>query len=297
MKRALFISDRSLMKPGAGSQSCPEFRKAVFRSLYHIRRNMEYDLVLVSTAAIAPEVLLTAFANEGIDFGGIVNAAPGKSITGNDLNRAGRFDLSASFLILTKEQDSRFEIADLIRTIELEPYESKMIKPVPAEDKDEWVRTAEAVSLDIRTAFRERVTNESSITVKIDLDGSGVAKINTGIGFFDHLLSQLSRHSGIDLDINASGDLEVDEHHTIEDTALTLGEAFYAALGSKRGMERYGFALPMDDCMARALVDFGGRPWLVWDVEFKREKIGDMPTEMFMHFFKSFSDAAKCNLT
>jgi imidazoleglycerol-phosphate dehydratase/histidinol-phosphatase len=132
--------------------------------------------------------------------------------------------------------------------------------------------------------------------VDLNLDGTGKYKLSTGIGFFDHMISQLARHSGCDLELTVNGDLHVDEHHTIEDTALALGDAFYQALGNKRGMERYGYALPMDDCQAQVLIDFGGRPWLVWDAEFKREKIGEMPTEMFTHFFKSFSDAARCNL-
>jgi imidazoleglycerol-phosphate dehydratase/histidinol-phosphatase len=148
----------------------------------------------------------------------------------------------------------------------------------------------------VRTAKVERNTAETRITVELNLDGSGNYTISTGLGFFDHMISQLSRHSGCDLAVSVTGDLEVDEHHTIEDTALALGEAFYLALGTKRGIERYGFALPMDDCAAQVLLDFGGRPWLVWDASFHREMIGEMPTEMFLHFFKSFSDAARCNL-
>ena len=150
--------------------------------------------------------------------------------------------------------------------------------------------------LAIRTAQVERNTAETKIRVELNLDGTGKYEISTGLGFFDHMISQLARHSGCDLTVRVDGDLHVDEHHTIEDTALAIGEAFYLALGNKRGMERYGYALPMDDCMAQVLIDFGGRPWLVWDAAFNREKIGEMPTEMFMHFFKSFSDAARCNL-
>ncbi len=132
--------------------------------------------------------------------------------------------------------------------------------------------------------------------MKLNLDGNGVCSSSTGLHFFDHMLNQIGRHAGVDLEIDVKGDLEVDEHHTIEDTALALGEVFRTALGNKKGIQRYGFCLPMDDCLAMAAIDFGGRPWLVWDTEFKREKVGDMPTEMFMHFFKSFSDAAQCNL-
>ncbi|HET6990521.1 MAG TPA: imidazoleglycerol-phosphate dehydratase HisB, partial [Bacteroidia bacterium] len=142
----------------------------------------------------------------------------------------------------------------------------------------------------------ERNTNETQIKIELNLDGKGAAEISTGLAFFDHMLDQLSRHGNLDLKIEAKGDLHIDEHHTIEDTAITLGEAFAKALGDKRGIERYGFCLPMDDCLAQVAIDFGGRPWIEWEAEFKREKIGEMPTELFFHFFKSFSDNAKCNL-
>ena len=147
-----------------------------------------------------------------------------------------------------------------------------------------------------RKASVARKTSETDITVELNLDGSGVSNISTSIGFFDHLLEQISKHGGLDLTVNVKGDLHIDEHHTIEDVAIVLGEAFLKALGRKKGIERYGFLLPMDDCLAQVAIDFGGRPWLVWDAEFKREKIGELPTEMIMHFFKSFSDNAKCNL-
>ncbi len=147
-----------------------------------------------------------------------------------------------------------------------------------------------------RTAVVDRSTSETTIHIELDLDGTGKCKINTGLHFFDHMLEQIGRHSGCDLTIQVNGDLHVDEHHTIEDTGLALGEAFKKALGDKRGIDRYGFCLPMDDVLAQVAIDFGGRPWLVWDAEFKREKVGDMPTEMFHHFFKSFSDASLSNL-
>ncbi len=147
-----------------------------------------------------------------------------------------------------------------------------------------------------RTASISRNTLETKINIELNLDGTGQGTIDTGLHFFDHMLHQLVRHGNIDLSIKVDGDLEVDEHHTIEDTALALGTAFLEALGNKMGIERYGFLLPMDDCLAQVAIDFGGRPWLVWDATFNREKVGDMPTEMFLHFFKSFSDAAKCNL-
>lgn len=160
----------------------------------------------------------------------------------------------------------------------------------------EWDKIYEFLKLGLRSVSLERNTNETQIRVALNIDGSGKADISTGIGFFDHMLEQIARHGKMDLTILAKGDLNVDEHHTIEDTGIALGEAFSLALADKRGMERYGFALPMDEADAKVLIDFGGRNWLVWHADFKREKIGEMPTEMFFHFFKSFSDAAKCNL-
>ncbi|MEX2350015.1 MAG: bifunctional histidinol-phosphatase/imidazoleglycerol-phosphate dehydratase HisB [Flavobacteriaceae bacterium] len=159
-----------------------------------------------------------------------------------------------------------------------------------------WQRIYEFLKLKDRTAELKRKTNETDISIKLNLDGTGKSTINTGISFFDHMLDQIARHGQIDLDISVKGDLEVDEHHTIEDTAIALGEAFTQALSNKIGMERYGFCLPMDDCLAQVAIDFGGRNWIVWEAEFKREMIGKMPTEMFFHFFKSFSDGAKANI-
>lgn len=161
---------------------------------------------------------------------------------------------------------------------------------------DDWDRIYELLKLPARTTVVERNTNETRIQVELNLDGRGQSTIETGIGFFDHMLDQVAKHSGADLVIRVKGDLHIDEHHTIEDTALALGEAYRRALGDKRGISRYGFLLPMDEALAQVAIDFSGRPWLVWDADFKREKIGEMPTEMFYHFFKSFSDAALCNL-
>ena len=160
----------------------------------------------------------------------------------------------------------------------------------------EWSKIYEFLKLGLRSVTQERNTNETKISVALNVDGSGKGDISTGIGFFDHMLEQIARHGKMDLSVHTKGDLHIDEHHTIEDTGIALGEAFAKALSDKRGMERYGFALPMDEADAKVLIDFGGRNWLVWNAEFKREKIGEMPTEMFFHFFKSFSDAAKCNL-
>ncbi len=163
-------------------------------------------------------------------------------------------------------------------------------------ETDNWQSIYEFLKLGLRVVYHERFTNETKIKINLNLDGNGNANINTGLGFFNHMLEQIARHGKMDLSIEVKGDLHIDEHHTIEDTGIALGEAFALALSDKRGMERYGFALPMDEAEAKVLIDFGGRSWIVWNAEFKREKVGEMPTEMFFHFFKSFSDGAKCNL-
>ena len=178
----------------------------------------------------------------------------------------------------------------------LTPEQDQDLRSTIALETNSWADIYSFLKLGIRKASHTRNTNETKIQVDINLSGSGIANIHTGLGFFDHMLEQIARHGNIDLAITTIGDLHIDEHHTIEDTGLALGEAFALALADKRGMERYGFALPMDEAEAKVLIDFGGRNWLVWDATFKREKIGEMPTEMFFHFFKSFSDAAKCNL-
>ena len=170
------------------------------------------------------------------------------------------------------------------------------LQQVVALETNGWKSVYEFLKLGRRTIRHQRNTKETRISIELNLDGTGSTRISTGLHFFDHMLDQLGRHSGIDLFIEAEGDLQIDEHHTIEDTGIALGEAFGKALGNKSGIERYGFTLPMDDALAQVALDLGGRPWLVWDAPFNREKVGDMPTEMFSHFFKSFSDAAKCNL-
>jgi imidazoleglycerol-phosphate dehydratase / histidinol-phosphatase len=178
------------------------------------------------------------------------------------------------------------EISDTVKSLE---------STIVLETTD-WKKIYEFLKLGNRYVKHERNTNETKISIELNLDGTGKTEMNTGLNFFNHMLDQLGRHSGADLKITVNGDLHIDEHHTIEDTAIALGETFAKALGNKAGIGRYGFTLPMDDCLAQVAIDFGGRSWLVWDAEFKREKIGDVPTEMFYHFFKSFSDAAKCNL-
>lgn len=301
-----------------------EFIPKVFRNLFFIRKNLDYELVMVSnqdglgTASYPEETfwpahqkMLRAFENEGIIFDDILidrsfpadNAPTRKPRTGlltNYIN--GDYDLHNSFVIGDRLTD--IELAknlgakgilinpgDLAEELEKQNLASHCVLV-----SDDWDDIYACVAAPVRTAEVKRNTKETNIRVKLNLDGNGVCSISTGLHFFDHMLNQIGRHAGVDLEIDVKGDLEVDEHHTIEDTALALGEVFSTALGNKKGIQRYGFCLPMDDCLAMAAIDFGGRPWLVWDTEFKREKVGDMPTEMFMHFFKSFSDAAQCNL-
>ncbi len=301
-----------------------EFLPKVFRNMYLIQKNLDYELVMVTnqdglgTASFpeetfwpAHEKILRAFENEGITFDDILidrsfphdnlpTRKPGLGMLSKYLN--GDFDLANSFVIGDRLTDIQlaqnlgakgilFNNGDLVEKME----EMGLANSCVLVSAD-WDDIYACVAATERTAEVIRTTKETSIAVILNLDGSGVCDISTGLHFFDHMLNQIGRHAGVDLKIEVKGDLEIDEHHTIEDTALALGEAFKKAVGNKIGMERYGFCLPMDDCLALAAIDFGGRPWLVWDAEFKREKVGDMPTEMFMHFFKSFSDAAACNL-
>jgi len=181
-------------------------------------------------------------------------------------------------------------------TLQFTPEQELALRDTILLETPDWQSIYTFLQLGLRKITHSRNTKETQIAIQLNLDGNGEATINTGLGFFDHMLDQIARHGKLDLTLTTKGDLHIDEHHTIEDTAIALGEAFALALTDKRGMERYGFALPMDEAEAKVLIDFGGRNWLVWNAEFTREKIGEMPTEMFYHFFKSFSDAAKCNL-
>ncbi|MEQ8471080.1 MAG: bifunctional histidinol-phosphatase/imidazoleglycerol-phosphate dehydratase HisB [Marinoscillum sp.] len=204
----------------------------------------------------------------------------------------GDYDLKNSFVIGDRTTD-----VQLARNIGSKAIHIAKEKVTDAEiTTDSWKAIYESLVLKPRKASIQRTTKETDITIEINLDGTGQTEIETGLGFFDHMLDQLGKHGGIDLSVKVKGDLHIDEHHTIEDTALALGECFLKALGDKKGINRYGFLLPMDDVLAQVAIDFGGRPWLVWEPVFKREKIGEMPTEMFMHFFKSFSDTSKSNL-
>jgi len=201
-------------------------------------------------------------------------------------------DLGRSFVVGDRETDVQFGLNVGCKSVRLSDSATSAASYVAPD----FLEACRYMVRADRSAHVERSTNETSITVDVVLDGTGSFNIQTGVGFFDHMLAQLSKHSLIDIDLAVKGDLHVDEHHTVDDTAIALGEAFHQALGNKKGIERYGFVLPMDDCLATVAIDFGGRPWLVWDAEFKREKIGELPTEMFFHFFKSFSDGARCNL-
>ncbi|HTK38731.1 MAG TPA: bifunctional histidinol-phosphatase/imidazoleglycerol-phosphate dehydratase HisB, partial [Pyrinomonadaceae bacterium] len=210
----------------------------------------------------------------------------------------GEYDLKNSFVIGDRATD--VELAKNLGARAIFVKNANFAAPEADETialvAEHWREIYEFLRLAPRRTSHRRTTKETDISVELNLDGAGKAEISTGISFFDHMLEQIARHGSIDLRIDAKGDLEIDEHHTIEDVAITIGEAFSLALADKRGMERYGFCLPMDDCLAQVAIDFGGRNWIVWDAEFKREKIGEMPTELFFHFFKSFSDKAQCNL-
>lgn len=306
-----------------------EFYPKVFQFLSKIVKELDFELVMVTnqdglgTESFPEETfwptqnfILKVFENESIIFDEIFidrsfpeeNAATRKPRTGmlaKYLNNP-EYDLENSFVIGDRITD--VELAKNIgsKAIFIKNEENlggneiatslEELQNVITLQTTDWQKIYEFLKLDERTASIKRTTNETDIAITLNLDGTGKSNINTGISFFDHMLDQIARHGQMDLDIQVKGDLEVDEHHTIEDTAIALGEVFAKALGNKLGIERYGFCLPMDDCLAQVAIDFGGRNWLVWEAEFKREMIGQMPTEMFFHFFKSFTDGAKANL-
>lgn len=292
-----------------------EFIPGVFEGLKQIVKSNQYELVMVTnqdglgtssfpenTFWPAHEKMLKAFENEGIVFSKIhmdrskpedklPTRKPG---TGMLLEYfSPDVDLANSYVIGDRLTDVQLAKNLGCKTILFQNIANAAIDcPVT----NSWIEIADLLTKPNRSAVVNRKTNETNIKIDLNLDGSGKSNIETGLGFFDHMLDQLARHGGLDLSLHVMGDLHIDEHHTIEDTALALGDAFLQALGNKRGIMRYGFLLPMDDCLAQVAIDFGGRPWLVWNAKFNREKIGEMPTEMFLHFFKSFSDTAKCNL-
>ncbi|NOU60663.1 bifunctional histidinol-phosphatase/imidazoleglycerol-phosphate dehydratase HisB [Marinifilum caeruleilacunae] len=305
-----------------------EFYPGVFRALSKIVDQLDFELVMVTnqdglgtesypeeTFWPAQNKMLKTFSGEGIEFDEICidktfpeeNAPtrkPGTALLTKYFSQD--YDLENSFVIGDRWTD--VELAKNLGAQAIfitssgnigddELKESKTeLEACISLATDNWMKIYEYLRLEQRTATVTRDTKETQIEIKLDLDGEGKGQFETGIGFFDHMLDQIAKHAGVDLSVKVNGDLEVDEHHTIEDTAIALGEAFKQALGSKLGLDRYGFSLPMDDCFAQVALDFGGRNWLVWEAEFKREMIGGMPTEMFFHFFKSFSDGAACNL-
>jgi imidazoleglycerol-phosphate dehydratase/histidinol-phosphatase len=335
MKRILFIDrDGTLIKESPPTYQIDDFSKlefypGVFEYLGRIAREMSYELVMVTnqdglgTQAFpeekfwpVQELVMKCLSGEDIYFSAVhidrsfpsdnsPNRKPGTGMLKQYLNNES-YDIEGSFVIgdritdvqLAKnlgckaiwlKQDAglgRSEIKDTMSDLET----------VVAMETLHWSSIYEFLKSGLREVTHERNTQETNIQIKLNADGNGKADIHTGLSFFDHMLNQIARHGNMDLKIEVKGDLHVDEHHTIEDTGIALGEAMAKALADKRGLERYGFALPMDDADAQVLLDFGGRNWIVWNAHFQREKVGDMPTEMFFHFFKSFSDAARCNL-
>ncbi len=310
MKRVLFIDRDGTILVEPEDEQIDSFDKfqfvdGVIRNLYFIRKHLDFEFVMVSnqdglgTDAYPEEdfwpthnLMLQTLKGEGIEFDdmfidrsfpedNLPTRKPGTAMLTKYIN--GDYDLQNSFVIGDRVTDKM--LADNLGC-----------KALILSDQMSWDKIAEILFAGERTAEVRRTTKETDIQIKFCLDGTGKADIDTGVGFFDHMLEQIAKHGNTDLFVRVKGDLNVDEHHTIEDTGIALGECLAEALADKRGIERYGFTLPMDDCLCQVAIDFGGRPWLVWDAEFKREKIGDMPTEMFFHFFKSFSDAAKINL-
>lgn len=313
MQKVLFIDrDGTLVEEPADEQvdslAKVRFTPGVFQALAHIRRHTDYKLVMVSnqdglgTPSYPEDIfwpahnfILQAFKGEGVEFDDILidrhfpdagspMRKPGVGMIRQEYMESGRYDLGGSYMIGDRESDRDFAINAGCRPLIL--GESGMT----------WAKIAEIVCCGAREAEVRRTTKETDIYVRLNLDGTGRTDISTGLGFFDHMLEQIGHHGLIDITAHCQGDLHVDEHHTIEDTAICLGQCLRGALGDKRGIQRYGYCLPMDDSLCQVAIDFGGRPWLVWDAEFKREKIGEMPTEMFLHFFKSLSDGAMMNL-
>jgi len=333
MKKVLFIDRDGTMIKEPSDEQIDSFEKLTFYPkaisyLGKIASELDFELVMITNqdglgTDVYPEdtfwpvhkLVIDTFKNEGVVFSEECidrtfakdNAPTRKPNTGLLTKYFSKeYDLKNSFVIGDRLTD--VELAKNLRakgiyindethlgTDEITVARKELDAFIALETND-WERIYEFLKLEDRTAGIERKTNETDIQIDLNLDGTGKSDITTGLAFFDHMLDQLARHGQMDLKIKVDGDLEVDEHHTIEDTAIALGEVFNKALGTKLGIERYGFCLPMDDCLAQVAIDFGGRNWLVWEADFKREKIGEMPTEMFYHFFKSFTDGAKANL-
>lgn len=332
MKTALFI-DRDgtlIVEPPVTFQvdnlSQMTFLPGVLRNLYFIKKNLTFELVMVTNqdglgTPVYPQEnfdavqgkMLEVMEGEGIHFDNIhidksfpednlPTRKPGTGMLGQYMD--GSYDLQNSYVIGDRLTDVKLAQNLGCKAIFIAPSIEEGTKMVAEEGLSSacakvvtnWDQISEFLFAGERVATVQRTTKETDIFVQLNLDGTGKCDISTGLGFFDHMLEQIGKHSGCDLTIKVKGDLNVDEHHTIEDTAIALGEAILKCLGNKRGIERYGYCLPMDDCLCSVALDFGGRPWLVWDAEFKREYVGDMPTEMFLHFFKSLSDSSKMNL-
>lgn len=331
-KRVLFIDrDGTLVKEPPvdyqlDSLEKLEFYPKVIRNLYFIRKHLDFEFVMVTnqdglgtpsfpeeTFWPAHHLMMKTLEGEGIVFDEVwidrsfpeensPNRKPRTGMLGKYFGE--EYDLAGSYVIGDRLTDMELARNLGAKGIWLhEPEEEATDESVaagregaPALITADWDKISEYLFAGERRAVVQRTTKETDIYVELRLDGTGKTDISTGLGFFDHMLDQIGKHSGMDLIVQVKGDLEVDEHHTIEDTAIALGEAILKALGDKRGIERYGYALPMDDCLCSVALDFGGRPWLVWDANFFREKVGDMPTEMFLHFFKSLSDSARMNL-
>jgi imidazoleglycerol-phosphate dehydratase / histidinol-phosphatase len=335
MKRILFIDrDGTLIKESPPTYQIDEFSKlefcpGVFEFMGRIAREMQYELVMVTNqdglgqpgfpeSKFWPvqDFVMHCLSNEGIHFSSVHidksfpadNSPSRKPSTGmlTDYLNNDQYDIAGSFVIGDRITDVQLaknlgcKAIWLKHDAQLGGKEIKDsvsdLKQVVVLESIYWSEIYSFLKSGQRAVIHERNTRETKIRIELNADGNGKADIHTGLTFFDHMLDQVARHGKIDLKINVQGDLHVDEHHTIEDTGIALGEAMAKALADKRGMERYGFALPMDDADAKVLLDFGGRNWIVWNAHFQREKVGDMPTEMFFHFFKSFSDAARCNL-
>ena len=335
MKKVLFIDrDGTLITEPADEQIDSfeklEFYPQMLQYLPKIAKELDFKLVMVSNqdglgTSVYPEntfwpvqnFIVQTLKNENVEFSDFVidrtfakdNAPtrkPGTALLTKYFN-AEEYDLKNSFVIGDRLNDVLLAKNLGAKAIwinnqtnlggaEFSAQNLEELKSIIALETPDWEKIYEFLKVGQREIEHRRQTKETDIFIKLNLDGKGEAKVSTGLHFFDHMLDQIAKHGNIDLEINAKGDLHIDEHHTIEDTGIALGEAFLQVLGDKKGIERYGFLLPMDDCLAQVAIDFGGRNWIVWDAVFTREKIGEMPTEMFYHFFKSFSDAAKCNL-
>lgn len=333
MKKILFIDRDGTLNIEPADEQVDSFAKLKFypRALYYLSKiaaELDFELVMVTNqdglgTPSNPEAnfwpvhnfMIDTYANEGVIFSEVVidrtfakdNAPTRKPQTGLLTKYfSDDYDLKNSFVIGDRLNDVILAKNLGAKAIFLRQNDNlganegmgnaEALGDVIALETLKWEDIYTFLRAGARTIAHQRKTNETDINIKLDLDGTGKANIQTGLNFFDHMLDQIARHGSMNLDITAKGDLHIDEHHTIEDTGIALGEAFAKALGNKLGIERYGFCLPMDDCLAQVAIDFGGRNWIVWEADFKREKVGDMPTEMFFHFFKSFSDAAKCNL-